>query len=157
MYRILIMAMIVMISSQVSAEKIYKWVDEKGQIHYSSTKPVDQQVETVKVKKGPKIKPQAQSTETDPGTDTMNNPEGDAAADAEVDAAAEEAARKQLAAADIINNKKQCDLARSNLDALNATVKIARKNEQGELVRMTDDERVNAMKTAQQGIKQYCK
>ncbi|MGJ8663765.1 MAG: DUF4124 domain-containing protein, partial [Marinicella sp.] len=153
----LMLLLAVMISSQVLAEKIYKWVDENGQIHYSSSKPVDHEAETVKVRKGPKIVPKPESESTENTESTTNGEETTDPEDAEVDEAAEAEARKQLAAADRINNKKQCDLAQSNLNALNATVKITRKNEQGEMVRMSDDERVAAMKTAQQGVKQYCK
>ena len=74
----------------------------------------------------------------------------------EVDAEAEAAAKARLAAADKINNKKQCELARKNYAALNASVRVSRTNEKGETVRMTDDERVKAMQAAQQGIKKYC-
>ncbi len=157
MFKSIAVAIILLISGQSWAEKIYKWVDENGQIHYSSQKPNDQQAETVKVKKGPKVTPKAEAEPaaaqaTDAGQTDAEQTETEAAADA----AAEEAARKQLAEADRINNRKQCDLARKNYAALNATVRVTRRDANGQVVRMTDDERVNALKTAQQAIKQYC-
>ena len=94
-----------------------------------------------------------------PKTDAeATNPDPDATAGSadEVDAEAEAAAKARLAAADKINNKKQCELARKNYAALNASVRVSRTNEKGETVRMTDDERVKAMQAAQQGIKKYC-
>ena len=84
------------------AEKIYKWVDENGQIHYSSQKPVGQDAETVKVKKAPKVAP-AKNNEED-----ENNADANAAADetAEEDPEADAAARAALAKADAVNNQK---------------------------------------------------
>ncbi len=162
MFKIIILMVVVLFSSQLAAEKIYKWVDEKGQIHYSSQKPVDQEAESIKLKKAPKVKPKAvlgpesQSGETgDVATDATST-ETETEEEAEAEAAARAEAVAKLAEADKINNKKQCDLARRNHAALNATVRVLRTNDKGETVRMNDDERVSALQTAQQAIKQYC-
>jgi hypothetical protein len=150
MFKTLILVVVVLFSSQLAAEKIYKWVDENGQIHYAAQKPAGQEAETVKLRKAPKAAPKAETEATNPAPDAADD------STAEVDAEAEAAAKARLAAADKINNKKQCDLARKNYAALNASVRVSRTNEQGETVRMTDDERVKAMQAAQQGIKKYC-
>lgn len=150
MFKTLILVVVVLFSSQLAAEKIYKWVDENGQIHYASQKPANQQVETVKLRTPPKAAPKTDAEATNP------DPDATAGSADEVDAEAEAAAKARLAAADKINNKKQCELARKNYAALNASVRVSRTNEQGETVRMTDDERVKAMQAAQQGIKKYC-
>ncbi len=150
MFKTLILVVVVLFSSQLAAEKIYKWVDENGQIHYASQKPAGQEAETVKLRKAPKAAPKAETEATNPAPDAADD------STAEVDAEAEAAAKARLAAADKINNKKQCDLARKNYAALNASVRVSRTNEQGETVRMTDEERVKAMQAAQQGIKKYC-
>ena len=158
MFKTSILVLVVLFSSQLAAEKIYKWVDEKGQIHYASQKPAGQEAETVKLKKGPKAAPKA-VTDAASQTEEAEGEGADAAnseAETEAEAAAKAAAKAKLAEADKFNNKKQCDLARKNYAALNATVRVSRTNEKGESVRMTDDERVNAMQTAQQAIKQYC-
>ena len=155
MFKTSILVLVVLFSSQLAAEKIYKWVDEKGQIHYASQKPAGQEVETVKLKKVPKAAPKAvpeAASEAEDESSDAANPE----VDSEVEAAAKAAAKAKLAEADKINNKKQCELARKNYAALNATVRVLRTNDKGESVRMTDDERVNAMQAAQQAIKQYC-
>ncbi len=155
MYRVLLIMLIVMVSSQLLAQKIYKWVDENGQTHYSSTKPVGQETETLKLKKPPKAS--QQNTPEQAADDPASAKESEQTAEeAKAEAAAEEAAKKELAQADLINNRKQCELARKNHAALNATVRVSRTNANGETVRMTDDERVNALKEAQKGIKRYC-
>lgn len=154
----LIMIMMVLFSSQLLAEKIYKWVDENGQIHYSSKKPANQEVETMKLKKAPKVAAKTITDATDKPEATEDaSTEVKTEEEVEAEAEAKAVAAAKLAEADKINNKKQCDLARKNYAALNATVRVSRKNDKGETVRMTDDERVNAMQTAQKGIKQYCK
>lgn len=145
MLRIILFAILIVISGQSLATKIYKWVDENGQIHYSSTKPVNQEVETVKVRKGPKV---TAKTATNASDENQQSPTEDDEAEA--------AAKKQLAAVDVVNRKKQCDLARDNYNALNASIRVVRTNEKGEKVRMSDEERVSALATAQKGIDQYC-
>lgn len=150
MIKSLMVVIILIISSQVSAGKIYKWVDEDGQIHYASQKPSNQEVETVKERKGPKVAPKP-ATEEPTGDGTQSETEE------ATDAAAEEAARNQLAEADKANNKILCEQAHNNYNALNATVRVSRLNESGQAVRMTDTERVNALKNAQLGIERYCK
>lgn len=137
----------------LQAGKIYKWVDENGQIHYSSQKPAGEEVETVKVRKGPKVAPPAEAASTDPNQPVDPNEPVDPEADAE----AEAAARAQLARADAANRKRMCEQARQNLAALNASVRVQRVDEAtGQAVRMTDDQRVTAMKNANQAISEYC-
>ena len=150
----IISVVLVLFSSQLAAQKVYKWVDEKGQIHYSSKKPVDQEAETVKIKKGPKapVKPVA-------GDGDKDEKKADAIAATEIseaDSKARAAAAADLAKADKVNNKKRCDLAKQNAAALNATVRVTRTNAAGETVRMSDDERISALQRAQQAIKESC-
>lgn len=153
MSRIFITMLLVMLVGQSMATKVYKWVDENGQIHYSSQKPVDQEVETVKLRKAPKVAATSEPADAETAADEATS--GEAAEDATA-TAAEAAAREQLAAADRVNRQKQCELARKNYAALNRTIRVVRTNENGETVRMTDDERVKALATAQRGIDQYC-
>ncbi len=155
MSKLITMAFILVISSPVWAEKIYKWVDENGQIHYSSQKPENQTAETVKIRKGPKVTPQPVAEQASEGEPAVAEELSDE--EIEEEAAAEEAARKQLAEADRVNNRKQCELARSNYDALNATTRVTRRDANGQVVRMTDEERVNALKNARLGIQRFCK
>ena len=134
------------------AEKIYKWVDENGQIHYSSQKPVGQEAQTVTVKKAPKVAPAKNNEEGENSSESTTTVDETTEDDPEADAAA----RAALAKADAVNNKKQCELARKNLAALSATVRVTKRDANGELVRLTDDQRLAAMKKAQAAIKQYC-
>ncbi len=147
MKKISIALILLSIGGFALAEKIYKWVDEDGQIHYSSQKPTGQQVETVKVKKGPKV-----SAKTNENVNPTQN-----AVENNADVA-DAAAKAQLAKTDEANKRKLCEQSRSNVAALNATVRVARIDEKtGETVRMNDEQRLASMKAALEGIKEYCK
>ena len=147
-----VLLLLMLCMTPAMAEKIYKWVDENGQIHYSSQKPVGQDAQTVTVKKAPKVAPAKNNEENEDSADANAAAEEAAEDDPEADAAA----RAALAKADAVNNKKQCELARKNLAALSATVRVTKRDANGELVRLTDDQRLAAMKKAQAAIKQYC-
>ena len=148
MNKILTVLILLLFAGLLDAEKIYKWVDEDGQIHYSSQKPAGQEVEKIKVSKGPKVATTATTAEAE------SEKKGD---ELKKDAEADAAAKAQLAKADQANRKKMCEQARNNLAALNATIRVNTVDEKtGQTVRMTDDQRVAAMKNAQQGIKEYC-
>lgn len=143
-----IWAVLLAMAGGVQAEKIYKWVDEDGQIHYSSQKPPGQETETVKVSRGPKVT----------ATETKDNEQDAKQAQAEQEAAADAQAKAQLAKADAANMKRLCEQARKNLAALNATVRVRKVDEKtGETIRMDDNQRLEAMKNAQKGISEYCK
>ena len=147
MNRILIILTFLVVGHLAVAEKIYKWVDENGQIHYSSSKPANQPVETMKVKKGPKV------TATTRQTETAEKKPANQADDADADAAA----KAQLAKTDAANKRRLCEQSRNNVAALNATVRVSRIDEKtGKTVRMNDAQRLQSMKAAQQGIKEYC-
>lgn len=149
MKNIAIFMVIFGVSNIAVADKIYKWVDENGQIHYSSQKPPGQAVETVKVKKGPKV---TQTTQTE--SDETSNDE----AQTQEDAQAEALAKEQLAKSDAANSKRLCELAKKNIASLNASVRVNKLDEKtGQTVRMTDDERLNALKKAQKAVRDYCK
>lgn len=144
-----ILVMLFVMVTGIQAGKIYKWVDENGQIHYSSQKPPGQEVETVKVKKGPK----AVQAEESGSADKADDKDAPTAEDEE----AEALAREQLAKSDAANKKKMCEQARRNIDSLNASVRVVQKDEKtGENVRMSDEQRVQALKKAQQAVKEYC-
>lgn len=152
MNKLLTLTLLMSIGSVVNAAKVYKWVDENGQIHYSSNKPVNQEAETVKLKKGPKIVPKKEvETEAVPGKQGEEIEEP-------VDPKAEKEAKKQMAKADAANRQKQCDAARKNLAALNASTRVATIDpDTGVRTYMTDDQRVKGFQQANKAIRDNCK
>ncbi len=140
---------LIALSGLAFAGKVYKWVDENGQTHYSSQKPPGQTAETVKIRKSPKVtqkvEPEKEAHQSDAPTKEPSDPK------------AEKEAREQMAKADAANRKKQCETARKNLAALNRSTRIARVDEEtGQRTVMTDDERIKAFQQANQAIKENC-
>lgn len=138
----------------LAANKVYKWVDNEGNTHYSETKPDNQQATTMDMPsaKAPSS-PQAEESPQAPQTDNAAVDE-----DQEADPAAKAKAKADLAAADRINHQKLCEQAKANRLALNSSVRVAQVDpETGEQVRMSDDERVNALQKADQAIKEHCR
>jgi len=148
MNKLAVILSMLVLSGLVCADKIYKWVDQDGNIHYSAQKPPGQEAQTVKVSKAPKSSSSKNRTDETNDASKIDDKE-----EQELDAAA----KQQLAKADAVNRKKACEDARKNLAALNATINIHRVDEKtGKQVRLTDDQRLAAMKAAQQNIKEYC-
>lgn len=139
-------------ATTLAATKVYKWVDKDGNIHYSEKKPPNQQADTLRIKEH---KPQPATNQNDPAANQSDLESESAAADD--DAVLREQSEKALAAADQVNKQKLCQQAKANRDALNASVRVSRIDPKtGEQVRMTDDERVNALQKAEKTIKEYC-
>ncbi len=138
----------------LAANKVYKWVDNEGNTHYSETQPANQQATTMKMPnaKAPSL-PEVEETSQQPQT------EKSAVVEAEKeDPKAKAKAKADLDAADLINRQKLCDQAKANQLALNSSVRVAQVDpETGERVLMTDDERVNALQKAEKDIKEYCR
>ncbi|MCF6300434.1 MAG: DUF4124 domain-containing protein [Proteobacteria bacterium] len=132
--------------STALAQKVYKWVDEDGNVHYSSQKPATGDVERIKLDSAPKY---------DPADD---KPVDTSAAEEKQDAADEKQAKKQLAASDKATNKKLCSQAKANQNALNATPRIRQIDEKtGEVFQLSDDQRAQSLKQANQFVRDYCK
>ena len=148
MNKLFILALIVCGVSAVNAEKVYKWVDEDGQIHYSSQKPDDPNAETVKLRKAPKVVAKKEVEEEVKAETEAEEP---------VDPKAEKEAKKQMAKADAANRKKQCAAARKNLNALNTSTRVATVDEKtGARSMMSDEQRVKAFQQANKAIKEFC-
>lgn len=151
MKKLIILALILLGGTAVNAEKVYKWVDKDGQIHYSNQKPPGEDVETVKIKKAPKV---VTKENTEDAEEAQADPE---TAEEPVDPKAEKEAKEQMAKADAINRKKQCDAARKNLNALNTSTRVATVDEAtGARTLMTDEQRVKAFQQANKAIKDFC-
>lgn len=148
MTKLFVFALFLTVICTADAGKVYKWVDENGQIHYSSTKPSDENAQTVKIRKAPKVVAKKEMEE---------EPEEPAEAEEPVDPEAEKAAKNQMAKADAANRKKQCEAARKNLNALNSSTRVATVDEKtGARIMMTDAQRIKAFQQANKAVKDNC-
>lgn len=128
--------------------EVYKWVDEKGQTHYTQTPPRHIEAETVKTRKGPTVTP-AQSQQA---VDTM----------IEQQASADEAKLKQQAEASAERDKaqklaKNCEIAKNNLKKYQDNPNGRRINAQGEVERVDEKQRQKRIAELQKDIQKYCR
>ncbi|WP_395374291.1 DUF4124 domain-containing protein [Marinicella sp. W31] len=139
-----IVVLLFLCAMPLAAQKIYKWVDENGQVHYSSQKPPGQDAEKLNIKAH------------DPEPPAPAEEEG-AEAPAEEEEA-DDATKAELAKLDKANLQRSCQQARSNLASLQNSYRVAQVDPKtGETVRLSDSQRASALKRARDNIKEFCK
>lgn len=142
------------IGSGVAATEIYTWTDENGVVHFSSTEPMSQPSETIEIEIGR-------------GGVSYSQPV--AASALEDENAGEEAAptaaqqkRQEIAEARMQQKEEQaaiaelCGYHRQQLAEMEPARRVYYTNEQGERVRMNDDERVALIAESRKYVAENC-
>ncbi len=137
-------ALLCLIPLQGAVAAAYKWVDDKGETHYSQTPPTATKIEIIKTPSS------AASTPASPAPQTSKTTPSEPAAGA---ASSPEAAKAEDAAI----RAKNCTMARSNLEALKNADEVTVKDANGLLHALTHDERKSRSEEAEKNIKEYCK
>lgn len=129
-----------LISTQALAAPIYKWVDKQGNTHFASQPPEDARATAI----NPAIAPATESTQA-----TVSEP----AEDAEQQAIDQEV--KQKVADEQKKLKDFCKTQRQNLAQLNNNPRV-KVEEEGQMRRLTEEERQEKIQAIEQSIKQEC-
>lgn len=139
---------ILLLSTPLSlAGGIYKWIDENGQVHYTQTPPPNTPAEQMKGAPPPADDPEAVRGDLQRQLDALD----------EQRAQRDEAFAEQKQKEETARIKKQnCETARKNLAKLRRGGNNAYMTPEGEVVRLTDDERARRIEDAKQGIKDNC-
>jgi len=134
--------------TETALAKTYKWVDENGATHYSSTPPPTGDFKTMKEPSKPAVDPEKAQSDIDKRLGDFNKRlEEDAKAQKEADAAAAKSAE----------NKQNCALAKKNLNLLKTKVRVKIRDKSGATHYQTDEERAANIKRAQDQINAFCK
>jgi len=143
MKRLLVLALI--ISAHSHAAGIKKWVDDKGQVHYGDSPPMQVQSESVRVSRPP----------SDPGKPLPRF----SSSQGEQQQAAQQPAEQQTAQPDISDDQmaKLCEEARSDLVKLNRSENIRVRSADGSVRYMSAEEKEERRKLTEEDIKQFCK
>ena len=135
-----------------AAADIYKWVDEKGEVHYSDQPPasggkVERHVEESRpAQPSPDATPaEASNSEDEEMQFRARQAERDRA-DAEAQMRLEEAETK----------RRNCEQARNNLTGLQAHSRVTKFGPNGEIEYLTDDEIESAIVEAQSAVNSWC-
>jgi Domain of unknown function (DUF4124) len=119
----------VLAASAQAGKRVYKWVDEKGVVHYTEQPPTTTKSEALDVRQG-----------------------YSAASKEPADEADLTAEQKAAAVA-----TETCEKARANLKTVNSEGDVVRKDEYGESHIMTAEERNIEKTRAEAAIKRHCK
>ena len=127
-----------------AAQKMYKWVDEKGITHFSETPPPDgskgQQIE---------VKP-IQSDR--PYNEDWKQKDAEAKALRAKQGVADEQVRRQEAS----QRATKCRQAQKTVDTMTNYARVFRLNEKGERVWMEDSEKSSELAEAKRDVSRYC-
>jgi hypothetical protein len=139
---------LVMMISPADAGDIYKWVDEQGNVHYSSEKPVDAPVESVHV-----------------NTEKTGNVAGQQALATEQKKIADEAkaikekgipAQPPVPALPQKEVMRRCQQARDSLASIEAHGQMRVRDEKGNITYATDATKQQYIAEAKKAIADYC-
>ncbi len=114
-------ALLVMTPVESSLARLYKWVDEYGNITYSERKPPGQQVEEIKVRTAP-VSPEQDQEQVESMKDETDTQEKDG------DIASSAASENQKEA-EIFNTN--CEIARRNRRVLENSARVQRTDAEG--------------------------
>ncbi len=135
------------LSSQSMGAGIYKWVDEQGNVQYTQTPPPDKPATRFETRPEPvdtkgaleKLKQQKEKSD---------------GFFKERDKQVKEQEKSEQEAA---QRSENCTRARENLKQLETTNRLFRKNEEGDRVKMTEEDRQAGTATAKSQIEEFCK
>lgn len=146
--RLLLSTAAILFVSPLSAAEVHKWVDENGVTHYSSRKP--DHVEAEKLSLPPQTPKAAQGAavgQLEAGTKALGERR-------EVRSGKDRDERE--AAEDQELRMENCRRARDNLSALESSARRLVKTGDGEIVRLTEEERQNRMDESRAAIAEHC-
>ena len=141
--RILSITIFIFIQTPASAG-VYKWVDDKGQVHYSEH-PVGNDAEKIKIRTNETTKPRH-----------INKAEEDKveATEKDKEKAAEENKEETISKKE---KRKYCNEAKSDLAAIQSRGRMREINAKGEYTYLTEPQRQQRISAAQKKKREFCR
>jgi hypothetical protein len=133
-----------------ASAQVYTWRDASGKIHYSDTPPPG--VDAKKMRAG-----------TQTGTTPAAGAPARSVAEQDMDfrkrkAEADKAqAKAEQETKDAEENKRNCEQARNQLNALESGQRMSRINEAGEQIPLDDEMRAQEIDKARKSVQSWCK
>lgn len=137
-------------STAVCAGGIYKWVDEKGNVHYSQD-PQHQSAQQMQLKI-PKSSSTSTGQETAPATAQDANKDDGEQKEGQNEAVKEADAKKQ----EQETRKKNCQIAMQRMAGINAGGRLYEVDEKGERHYWDDSTRKAKLAEAQSNVDEWC-
>jgi len=124
-------------TQSIAAGKVYKWTDEKDQVHYGQQPPTNTPKEVIKIK--------TETAHSDPSPSQL--------APESKPAAAEPVAEKKD---DPLKDPARCEAARKNVETLKTYSHIRIKGDDGQYRYLTPDEQKQKLDEASLAVTQSC-
>jgi hypothetical protein len=141
-------SLLLSLSVSTMASEVYKWVDAQGVTHFGSQPPQGQEATQINTTLPP---PKAPTSEGLPAPEDLP-PLDSAEPDQE---AIDEKVRQEVAAKEA-ERRKYCETVRTNLSQLQNNPRVRVAEENGEMRRLTEEERQERIEEAQQAIAEHC-
>lgn len=136
-----------------AAQQFYKWVDDNGVTHYSATPPENaSKASKVKVGSGPTPADTSATATTPAAPATAPSAKPDSKAPSGISQKAADALAKNAT-----KNAEECANLKQSYQTLLDHGRVRQKNEDGSTRVMSDEEKMAAIKNAEQQINDYCK
>ena len=145
------LAMLLLAAMGINAQTMYRWVDANGNVVYSDQPPPPDAREA-RALKGPKA---TTSDDDDTDVDTAYEDQEEEFQRRRAKAAEDQTKAEQEAAL-AEERKRNCEMARSNLQTLTAETRITRRNAQGETVYLSDEQIARERAQAQKSVEEWC-
>lgn len=148
--RILTLALAVSVLPAVALAAVYKWTDSEGNVHYTQTPPPDQKAETVETHTG------VSADEAKQNLEALKQKAGDKGA-GEQAAPEQTEEQKKVAMEQEELRKKNCEVARQNLQVLQGGGRVQVKDEGGNTVLLDDAAMKAKLEESRAYIKENCR
>ncbi|MFK7955867.1 MAG: DUF4124 domain-containing protein [Lysobacterales bacterium] len=134
-----LIAVSVFSGASLAAERVYKWTDENGVVHFSATPPPDQTTEQINIQSAPPPQAAAETSE--------DAPSGELFADAEQPDNSEIEERNRVV---------QCQKGRNMIEQIEPRPRVFRVEADGSRTYLEDDERLKLLKEAKDLVAEHC-
>lgn len=139
-------SLLLAMSATAMASQVYKWVDAQGVTHFSAQPPQGQDATSVNTAAPPPKPAVAEDKKAAPTFESIADPE---------QAAIDEKVKQDIAAKEV-ERKKYCADVRTNLSQLENNPRV-RTEVDGEVRRLSEEERQSRISEAQKAIAENCK
>ncbi len=135
---------VVLVSSNVMA-KMYKWVDEEGNTHYSQSPPVEHSAEVIAPP--PKVDTESAMKEIEKRREAFKKADEDKAKSIEEQKKADE---------ELALKEENCRLSKARLKSLQNSRKIRAVDDEGNIVRATEEEHKARIEHSMKNVEKWC-
>lgn len=145
--RLVCLTFILSLFATVTFAEIYKWVDENGQTHYSQLAPRDVAATVIKTPPPPAIDSNAAQQQVDELIQQQET---------EAQIRLEQQNQQKIEAENLANKERNCNIAQKQLQQYQNNPGRRTIDADGNVSRITEEERQQKIQEAQENVTKYC-